>query len=169
MNETLETMWNRRSRRRYRSDPIPEEHLHLILETARRAPTGGNRQNWRMIVITDLDLRRKTAEFCNKQMWMADAPVILCLVTLPNEGKVNGTIVLDHAILAATSLGYGTCWIGAYDEGKIKEVLSIPNDHGIVCLTPVGLPIDQPEPRPRKPPIQLFMKEKFGSPLDYSL
>ena len=169
MNETLETMWKRRSIRKYKSEPIPEEHLNLILETARRAPTGANRQNWRMIVVTEPDLRQKTAEACNNQMWMADAPVILCLVTLPGEGKVNGTIVLDHAILAATSLGYGTCWIGAYDGSKVKEVLGIPDDHGIVCLTPVGLPAEQPAERPRKPPAQLFMKEQFGSPLDYSL
>ena len=169
MNETLETIWKRRSIRKYKSKPIPEEHLNLILETARRAPTGANRQNWRMIVVTEPDLRKNTAEACNNQMWMADAPVILCLVTLPGEGKVNGTIVLDHAILAATSLGYGTCWIGAYDDSKVKEVLGIPDDHGIVCLTPVGLPAEQPEARPRKPPSQLFMKDRFGSPLDYSL
>jgi nitroreductase len=168
MNGTLETMWNRRSVRKYRPDPLPEEHLHLILEAARRAPTGANRQNWRMVVITDPDLRKRTAAACNRQMWMADAPVILCLVTLPGEGKVNGTIVLDHAILAATSLGYGTCWIGAYDASKVKEVLGIPGDHGIVCLTPVGLGADQPRVRPRKPPAQLFMAEQFGSPLDYS-
>ena len=169
MNATLETIFNRRSIRKYKSASIPEEHLNLILETARRAPTGANRQNWRMLVITAPDLRQKTAEACNRQMWMADAPVILCLVTLPGEGKVNGTIVLDHAILAATSLGYGTCWVGAYDESQVKEVLGIPSDHGIVCLTPVGLPAEDVGARPRKPPSQLFMKERFGSPLDYSL
>jgi nitroreductase len=169
MNETLETMWKRRSIRKYRSDPIPEGDLNLILEAARRAPTGGNRQNWRMIVVTDPDLRRKTAEACSNQMWMADAPVILCLVTLPGEGSVNGTIVLDHAILAATSLGYGTCWVGAYDRAKIKDLLGIPEDHGTICLTPVGLSADVPRDRPRKPPAELFMKERFGSPLDYSL
>ena len=169
MNETLETMWKRRSIRKYKSDPIPDEDLNLILEAARRAPTGANRQNWRMIVVTDSDLLKKTAEACNNQMWMADAPVILCLVTLPSEGNVNGTIVLDHAILAAASLGYGTCWIGAYDEAKVKAVLGIPGDHGTVCLTPVGLSAEQPEARSRKPPSQLFMKDKFGSPLDYSV
>ncbi len=102
-------------------------------------------------------------------MWMADAPVILCLVTLPGEGAVNGTIVLDHAILAATSLGYGTCWIGAYDADKVKDVLKIPKDYGIVCLTPVGVPAEYPNERPRKKPAELFMKEQFGSELDYSL
>ena len=167
MNETLETMWKRRSIRKYKSDPIPEEDLNLILEAARRAPTGANRQNWRMIVVTDPDVRKKTAEACSNQMWMADAAVILCLVTIPGEGAVNGTIALDHAILAATSLGYGTCWIGAYDREKVKEVLGIPEDHGTICLTPVGVPDQEPGPRPRKSPAELFMKECFGSPLEY--
>ena len=169
MNETLETIWSRRSIRKYKSDPVPEEHLNLILEAARRAPTGGNRQNWRMIVITDPELRSKIAEACSHQMWMAEAPIILCLVTMPGEGKVNGAIVLDHAILAATSLGYGTCWIGAYDSSEVKRILGIPEDHGILCLTPVGLPAEQPGARTRKPPSQLFIRDRFGSPLDYSL
>jgi nitroreductase len=169
MNATLETIWARRSVRKYKPDPIPTEHLHLILEAARRAPTGANRQNWRMVVVQDAEMRRKTAEACNQQMWTADAAIILCLVTLPGEGKVNGSIVLDHAILAATSLGYGTCWIGAYDEAQVKQVLGIPADHGIICLTPVGVPAEQPPARARKAPSELFTLDRFGSPLDYSL
>lgn len=169
MNETLETMWKRRSIRKYKSDPIPEEDLNLILEAARRAPTGANRQNWRMVVIADPDLKRETAAACSNQMWMADAAVILCLVTTPGQGTTNGAIVLDHAILAATSLGYGTCWIGAYNKDEVKQVLDIPEDHGIVCLTPVGVPNIEPAARPRKPPAELFMKDRFGAPLDYSV
>ncbi|MBL7198825.1 MAG: nitroreductase family protein [Anaerolineae bacterium] len=168
MNATLETMWNRRSVRKYRSDPIPEEHLNLILEAARRAPTGSNRQNWRLIVVTDPDIRKRTAKACNGQMWMADAPVILCMVVLPGESKVNGTIVLDHAILAATSLGYGTCWIGAYDRTQVKQELGIPADHDTVCLTPVGLPAEQPAARRRKEPQELFSRDRFDAPLDYT-
>lgn len=168
MNKTLQTMWKRRSIRKYKPEPIPEEDLHWILEAARRAPTGANRQNWRMVVVTDPDLRQKTAEACSGQTWMADAAAILCMVTLPGEGKVNGAIVLDHAILAATSLGYGTCWIGAYDADKVKAVLGIPEDHGIVCLAPVGVPAVQPDARPRKPPAELFMKDQFGNSLDYT-
>jgi len=168
MNETLKTMWTRRSIRRYRPDPIPEEDLHLILEAARRAPTGGNRQLWRMVVVTDPELRRKTADACNGQMWMADAPVILCVAIPPGQGKVNGAIVLDHAILAATSLGYGTCWIGAYDPDRVREVLGVPADHDIVNLTPVGLSADQPRVRPRKPPRELFSHNQFEAALDYT-
>ena len=169
MNATMETMFRRQSIRKYKTDSIPQGDLNLILEAARRAPTGSNRQNWRMVVVTDADLRVKTAKACNGQMWMADAPVILCMVTLPGEGQVNGTIVLDHAILAATSLGYGTCWIGACDRDKVKEVLGIPADHGVTNLTPVGLAAGTPDRRSRKPAAELFSRDQFGSPLDYSL
>jgi nitroreductase len=169
MNQTLETIRTRQSIRKYKPNPIPPDHLHWILEAARLAPTGGNRQKWRMIVITDPELRRQTAHACNGQDWIASAPVVLCLATLPGEGKVNGTIVLDHAILAATSLGYGTCWIGAYDAAQVKTLLDIPEDHGIVCLTPVGIPAEQPPVRSRKQPTELFMQERFGVPLDYSI
>jgi nitroreductase len=169
MNDTLETIWKRRSIRKYAPDPIPAEDLHIILEAARKAPTGANRQNWRMIVVTDPDLRKRTAEACSGQTWIASAPVILCLVTLPGEGKVNGAIVLDHAILAATSLGYGTCWIGAYDADQVRAVLGIPVDHGIVCLAPVGVAAENPGPRPRKAPRELFKSDQFGRVLDYDL
>jgi len=169
MNETLATMWRRRSVRKYLPEAIPEQDLHLILEAARRAPTGSNRQAWKMVVVTDPELRQKTAAACNNQMWMADAAVILCLVIPPGEGKVNGAIVLDHAILAATSLGYGTCWIGAFDPAKVKAVLGVPEDHDIVNLTPVGVPAVHPDARGRKPAAQLFAENSFGSSLDFSV
>jgi nitroreductase len=167
LNETQTTMWTRRSVRNYEPDPIPEKDLNLILEAARRAPTGGNRQRWRMVVVRDADLRARTAEACSGQTWIAQAPVILCVVVEPGQGKVNGAIVLDHAILAATSLGYGTCWIGAYDADAVRTVLGIPAGYGIVNLTPVGIPAESPEYRTRKPPTELFFDETFGSELSY--
>jgi nitroreductase len=167
LNETMKTMWERRSVRTYKPEPIPEEDLNLILEAARRAPTGGNRQKWRMVVIRDPRLRARTAEACSGQTWIAQAPVILCMVALPGEGKVNGAIVLDHAILAATSLGYGTCWIGAYDAHAVKTALKIPEGHTIVNLTPVGVPAESPDFRPHKSPDELFCDGKFSVPLSY--
>jgi nitroreductase len=169
VNETLQTMWTRRSVRKYKPDPIPEADLNLILEAARMAPTGGNRQRWCMIVITDEEQRRKTAQACNGQMWMAEAPVILCALATPEGDRRNGSIVLDHAILAAKSLGYGTCWIGAFKADQIKAVLGVPADYDVVYLTPVGVPAVDPAFRGRKPRAELFMKERFGEPLDYSI
>lgn len=166
LNQTLETMWKRRSIRKFKPDPVNPQDLNLILETARRAPTGNNAQNWRLIVVQDPLLRKQTAAACDHQMWMADAAVILCMVTMPDEGAVDATIVLDHAILAATSLGYGTCWIGAYQSAEVKRVLGIPPEYGIWCLTPIGVPAEEPPARTRKPPAELFMQDRFGQSFD---
>jgi nitroreductase len=165
MNPTLETLWKRRSIRKYKSDPIPPQDLNYILEAARHAPTGNNAQNWHMIVVQDPQLRKQTAVACGNQMWIADAAIILCLVTLPGDAAgsaINGTIVLDHAILAATSLGYGTCWIGIEQSVAVKQVLGIPPAYGVWCLTPVGVPAEQPAERAHKSPTELFMKDRFG-------
>lgn len=169
MNETLQTMCKRQSVRKYGPEAIPEGDLNLILEAARRAPTGGNRQNWRMVVVQDPVMRRKVAEVCNGQTWVGDAAAVLVMVTLPGEGQVNGTIVLDHAILAATSLGYGSCWIGACDRETIKTLLGIPVDHGITNVVPVGVAAETPKVRERKPPAELFMRDRFGVPFGYDL
>jgi nitroreductase len=169
MNATLETIWARRSIRRYQPQPIPESDLHLILEAARKAPTGSNRQNWAMVVVRDAALRQQMGHACHDQTWMADAGAILVLVTPPGEGKVNGTIVIDHAALAAASLGYGSCWVGWYDEAKVKETLGIPDEYGLICVLPVGAPAEWPEARPRKARHELFCLDRFGEPLDYTL
>ena len=166
MNETIKTMWDRRSIRKYKSDPIPENDLNLILETARRAPTGANRQRWRIIVVRDGDVRKKLAMACSNQSWMADAPVSLCIISHPDEKLVNPGIVLDQAILAATSLGYGTCWIGAFSEDEVKKVLNIPDDWVVVNLTPIGLSADTPRTRERNELSEMFMRDKFGVALE---
>jgi nitroreductase len=64
-------------------------------------------------------------------------------------------------VLAATALGYGTCWIGAFDEDKIKHLLKIPEKMKIVALLPIGVPDEKPAPRPRKEPSEIFFKEEW--------
>ncbi len=169
MNATLATIRRRRSIRQYTGAPIPDDDLYQILEAARLAPTGSNRQNWQMVVVRDAELRQRMGHACHDQMWMADAGAILVLVTPPGEGKVNGTIVLDHAILAATSLGYGSCWVGWYDEAQVKATLDIPADHGLICIVPVGVAAESPDPRPRKERSALFCVDRFGEAIDYML
>lgn len=133
LNPTLQTMWQRQSIRQYRDEAVPAEHLKLILEAARRAPTGSNRQNWRLIVVTESALKKQVAALCMDQAWIGDAGAILVLVKLPDQGDTNGAIVLDHAILAATSLGYGTCWVGAINRAELGALLGLPE--GTWCRT----------------------------------
>lgn len=164
--DTIETILKRRSIRRYKREPIPEEDLKKILECGRQAPSAGNRQPWHFIVTRDPDLKAKLAEACNGQTWIADADVILVGVGIPSVSQkwypVDVAIAMQNMILAATALGYGTCWIGAFQPDKVKKLLNIPEDMDVVALTPIGVPDQSPEPRSRKSPAEVFSREKYG-------
>ncbi|MCD6334982.1 MAG: nitroreductase family protein [Candidatus Latescibacteria bacterium] len=163
---TIDTIMERRSIRNYRPDPIPEEHIEQILEAGRQAPSAGNRQPWHFVVVRDPELRKKTAQACHGQTWMADAALIVAAIGRPEISEkwhlIDPAIALQTMILAAHSLGYGTCWVGSFDEAEVKEVLGIPEELKVVCLTPVGVPDVSPEARPRKPQEEIFSFDTFG-------
>jgi nitroreductase len=150
----------RRSVRAYRNTPVEQEKLARVLEAARLAPTAANRQPIQLYVIRKKELRRRLMEAYSQQ-WFADAPIIICACARPSEawarmdGKsyadVDTTIAMDHLILAATAEGLGTCWIGAFNPERLREVLGIPTELEPVALTPLGYPAAEPGPTSRKP------------------
>lgn len=167
--DTIQTILKRRSIRSYKPERIPDEGLRAILEAGRQAPSGGNRQPWHFVVVRDPELRKQVAAACSGQHWMADAAVIIAGVGLPAASRqfflIDTTIALQNMILAAHSLGYGTCWIGSFDETKVKELLGVPDEARVVCLTPVGVPAAEPEARPRKDVSEVFSRDRYGEPL----
>jgi len=155
-----EVIKTRRSVRAYKNDPVEEDKLERVLEAARLAPTAANRQPLRLFVIRDARTRAKLLEAYSQQ-WFVDAPVIICACGRPSEAwtRVDGkcyadvdvTIAMDHLILAATAEGLGTCWIGAFNPAKLREVLDLPEELEPVAMTPLGYPAQEPAARPRKP------------------
>ena len=87
------------------------------------------------------------------QLWIAEAPVILVVCGHPDRSEkwwLNCAICMDHMILTATDLGLGTCWIAAFDEEKVREILGIPDNIRVAFITPIGYPAESPPPRPRR-------------------
>jgi nitroreductase len=72
---------------------------------------------------------------------------------------VDATIAMDHLILAAASLGLGTCWIAAFDEVAAREVLQLPADWDPVAFTPLGYPADNWQPKKRRPLTDLVIRK----------
>lgn len=169
MNSSLDIFFQRRSIRKYEKGEIPWEHLAKILEAARSAPSAANRQPWHFVVVRDPDRKLALSRACHGQTWMADADCIICGIGLPEVSEkwymVDVAIAMQNLVLAATALGYGTCWIGAFDEDAVKEVLEIPANLKVVALTPLGIPAEKPAQRPRKPFHEVFSLDKFGNPL----
>ena len=168
--DTLQTILARRSVRRYKPDPIPSEDLHQILEATRQAPSAANRQPWHFCVVSDPAQKQRVATACNGQMWLADAACIIVGVGMPAVTekwyRVDVAIALENLVLAARSLGYGTCWIGAFDPAQVKAVCGIPEEMDVVACTPLGVPDVEPAPRQRKEWADVFSANRYGERLE---
>ncbi len=165
----FETVATRRSVRKYKLEPISDDHLGKILETARLAPSAANRQPWRFVVVQDQHRKEQLASAANEQEFLKDAATIIVAVSDPDVSmkwhEKDTMIALEHIVLAATALGYGSCWIGAFDEILIKELLRIPERTKIVALVPIGKPDEKPSPKKRKDFHEIFYKEGWQIPL----
>lgn len=169
----LEAIKTRRSVRKYKPEAIPDEDLKKILTAARLAPSAGNKQPWRFVVVRDSETKRKLGKIARGQTWISDAGVIVAALAMDKKSpEVYGRwaerdvmTAVEHMVLAAWSLGYGTCWIGAFYEDKVKELLGIPEKMTVINLLPIGVPDQSPDARSRKPLDEIFHDEKYDEPL----
>lgn len=166
--EVFDAIRTRRSIRKYKPEPIPEEKLRIILEAARLAPSAGNRQPWCFIIIQNKNRKKALMKVANNQTFLNDAAAIIVAIGDPEVSarwcEKDPMIALEHIVLAATALGYGTCWIGAFDEDALKHLLKIPAKMKIIALLPIGIPDETPDPRPRKEFSEIFFKEEWQKP-----
>ena len=172
--ELLEAIKTRRSIRKYKPTEIPQENLVKILDAARLAPSAGNRQPWRFIVVKNPEIKKQVAQAARNQTFLADASVIIAITGDPENSpggysswmERDPMMAGEHIALAATSLGYGTCWIGAFTEAEVKKILAIPERVKVVALMPVGVPDESPPPRPRKELKDMVFEDIYGKPLN---
>jgi nitroreductase len=155
----LEAIQQRRSVRKYRDQPVEEEKLLRVLEAARLSPSASNQQNWKFIVVRDAGKRARLVEAARQQKFVGQAPVVLVACSTLPEGimscgqrrsTVDLSIATSFMILEAAELGLGTCWLGSFDEQKVKDVLDIPDKISVVTMFPLGYPDESPRPRVRK-------------------
>jgi len=156
--DLMQAIRARRSIRNFLDKSVEEELLLAVLEAGRLAPSARNMQDWRFIVVRDAATRQKLAGAARDQQFVGQAPVVIAacgtsdLVMTCGQPAyaIDVAVALDHMTLAAASLGLGTCWIGAFYEDMVKEILGVPQEIRVVALLPLGYPAEEPGPRPRK-------------------
>ncbi|MFX1384226.1 MAG: nitroreductase family protein [Promethearchaeota archaeon] len=164
----------RRSYRLYKEDMPEKEKIEKILEAARLAPTWANMQGVHYIIVQDYgkvkaiwkSLGQKPLEkFQSAPMFIIGIISEKGSGTNPSGQKYYGIdfgICFEHLILAATAEGLATCWIGWFNEEKIKEILEIPKKFRVLGLTPLGFPVKPlGEVKDRKPLEKIVHYEKF--------
>ena len=166
--EFMDVVRKRRSVRRFKPDPVPDEEIRYILEAARLAPSWANTQCWHFVVVIDPETKFKIGEAGFR--WSARGPVMI--VACADAAKVGFRedqyyyltdigIAMEHLVLAAVDRGLGTCWVVGFNEAKVKEVLAIPENIRVVALTPLGYPDEEPPARSRKSLEEIFSYNRF--------
>jgi len=162
--DVIEVIEKRRSVRSYTDKPVERDKIQRLLEAARLAPSASNRQEWRFVVVTDKKRRAALAEAANNQEFVAQASVVIAACA-EHDGHVmrcgqacypiDVAIAVDHMTLQAVAEGLGTCWIGAFYEDQVRQILGIPEEIRVVQLLTVGYAAGAPGPRPRLPVQQI--------------
>ncbi len=153
-----ECLKTRRSIRKYKDKPIDWDKIVQILDAGKFAPSAGNIQNWKFIVVKKEDVRKKLATASFDQDWMEDAPIHIVVVGEPEKaerfygsrGERLYTIqscaaAVQNMLLMAHEIGLGSCWVGAFDELKVKRALNIPENPTPQAIITIGYPDEKPD------------------------
>lgn len=176
VSDIFEVFKKRRSVRKFKSTPVPDEHITKILEAARYAPTPRNRQDWKFIVVKDKAKIDELKDQCikmagdNSKQYYTDylsAPayiVILAGAKTKNPGNelLSGAVAAGYLFIAARALGYGTVFCrNSIPEGIARKVFNISDDYQWICITPVGVPDEWPDMPPKKKLEEFIVENQF--------
>ena len=159
----FELIHSRRSIRAYTAEPVEEEKITRILEAANHAPSAGNLQAYVIVVVRDAATKAALAHAALNQESVSTAPVLLAFFAHQQVSAAkykhrgvelyalqDATVACAYAQLAATALGLGNVWIGAFDDTAVKQILKAQPDWRPVALLPLGYPAESPSATPRR-------------------
>ncbi|MGC9337816.1 MAG: nitroreductase family protein [Candidatus Cloacimonadia bacterium] len=166
--ETIKNIKERRSVRKYIDKKIPEVILEEIIDCARLAPTGNNRQAWSFLVITDDKIKSKIASYTRYGRFIEEAGA--CIAVFVNQNKAttplqDASAATENIMIAAKSHDLGTCWVNSYKKEyseKIKKLVNCPQDMELMTLMSIGYyEEDDVNMPPKKPLSEVMVWNKF--------
>ena len=171
--DVFEAIRDRRSVRKYKAEPVPDNLVKKLLEAAVWAPSGSNIQPWNFIVIKDrkvLDMVRKISPG-----YFGDAPLAILVCSDKERAfKLGGELGRDYLsvagcaaavqnmLLAAYASGLGTCVVKSFSSTAIKHILEIPTEIEPELLVIVGYPDQSPKLHSRRPLQEITYLNKYG-------
>ena len=160
--DVLEAIKGRRSVRKFSQKEIPKEVILKILDAARYAPSAGNLQDWKFFVVRGRERIREIAGIALSQRWMESAGFLIIACSDLREisrygergiklySKQDVAASIQNMLLYAWSLGIGSCWVGAFEEEKLRKYLNLPEHLEIQAIIAFGYPAQIPSMPPRK-------------------
>lgn len=159
----FETIESRRSVRKFKSDSISDEMLQKIIAAGCLAPSAGNVQPWKFYIIRQQENKELLARAAG-QSFVAQAPVVVVVVAEPEEAAAkygdrgrelysiqDTAAAAENILLSACALGLGGCWVGAFSEEAVSQILNLSPAQRPVVIIPIGYPQYTPRTRNLKP------------------
>jgi len=172
--DVFEAINSRRSIRSYRDSDVPNNVVRKLIDAARKAPSAGNVQPWEFVVVRSLKIKRALAIAALNQTFIEEAPVVIVVCADVEKSRrsygyrgaslyciQDTAAATENLLLAACSLGLGACWVGAFYEDEVKEILNLPRGVRPVAIIPIGYPAEEPYPRPKRPLDSIIHYETF--------
>ncbi|MBW2975730.1 nitroreductase family protein [Candidatus Woesearchaeota archaeon] len=173
--ETQECIRTRRSVRKYKDKAVDWDRISQILDAGRFAPSAGNLQNWKFIVVRKEEVIRKLSQAAFDQGWMEDAPVHIVIASEPKKAErfygargehlytMQGcAAVIENMLLTANDLSLGACWVGAFDESKVRRAINMPETAFPQAIITLGYADETPNMPPKIEPEHLIFLERWG-------
>ncbi|HTF99104.1 MAG TPA: nitroreductase family protein [Nitrospirota bacterium] len=171
--DIIDAINTRRSIRRFSDQRVEDGKLQALIEAVRMAPSWANYQCWRLVVVTDNDVKEQISAYSYVESFfaakgyksnpsmkaLAQAPVVIVLCADPEKSGVlwnqqyylvDSGIAAENLMLTARGLGLGSVFVGVYDENKIKSLLKIPDAIRIIGLFPIGYPAEDKKTGPAR-------------------
>lgn len=192
MNEVIKQLYERKSIRIFTDEPISDNAKKCILQAATQAPTAGNQQLYTILDITDEALKKRLSETCDNQPFIAEAKLVLifcadfqkwydaflsagCEPRKPGVGDLmlavsDTNIAAQNAVVAAHSLGIGSCYIGDIMENceLHRSLLHLPDYVFPAAMLVFGYPTEQQlsRPKPERAPMKHIVHENAYRRMD---
>lgn len=181
--DVFDAVMKRRSVRKFKPAPVPDDVLLKMLEAARFAPSWANTQCWRFIVVKEKETRAKIAEAFPPRnpgfSSLMTAPIVIVAFAekfksgfYKGEASTNKSeywymfdvaLALQNMVLTAWEKGLGSVYLGLFDANKVAAALNIPADYEVVAIVPFGYPDEEPKCPPRKSLDEIVFYESYQS------
>ena len=162
--KVFEAIKKRRSIRKFNpTKEVTDEQIEKLLEAAHWAPSAGNLQSWFFIIIRNQKTKKELVKATLGQNFIARASVVIVSCAdlkrsasrYSNRGKLlyaiqDATIATQNIWLAATEMGLGAVWVGAFDEDKVSCIFELPSHLRPIAIMPIGYPTESPPPPLRR-------------------
>ncbi len=173
--DVLEGIKTRKSVKKYLDKKVPDDLIGAIIEAGGMAPSSGNKQNWKFIVVKSLAKREQIAKHCNEQYWMIDAPVFIAVCSddqtlaryYGERAKKmysiqNCAAAMENMLLASHAFGLGACWVSEFEDVELANDLGLTAGASVQAIMTLGYPTKEIRKKTLKPLKQIMYLESYG-------